>query len=244
MSIYVLVHGAWQGAWCWHRLAPLLEQSGHSVIAPDLPGHGQDFTPVAALSLQAYTERITGVLDTVAEPVVLVGHSLGGMVISQVAETRPERVGRLVYVAAFLPADCQSLADLSRGDTESLLTPNSLRSDNGTTVTLTDAGLRRALYADCRAEDLALARTLLRPEPLAPLGQRARLTPARFGRVPRYYIECLEDRALPPARQRMMQAAQPCRATRSLACGHSPFFSMPEVLVECLDGFPDAIDPL
>jgi pimeloyl-ACP methyl ester carboxylesterase len=212
----------------------LLEGLGHVAIAPDLPGHGVDFTPVAALSLQLYAHRVTAALDAAAEPAVLVGHSLGGMVISQAAEDRPERVQKLVYLSAFLPRDGQSLAELSLGDTGNLLTPNSVPDDQGATIVLRDEGLRRALYADCRDEDLALARALLRPEPLAPLREPARLTAERFGALPRYYIECLDDRALPLPRQRLMHAGQPCLAVFSLACGHSPFFSTPGPLVKYL----------
>ncbi len=243
MGCYLLVHGGWQGAWCWHRLVPLLERAGHEVVAPDLPGHGSDCTPLPSLSLRGYAERVVAALDALPGPAVLVGHSLGGMVISQAAEWRPARVRRLIYLAAFLPGDGQSLADLARGDTENLLTPNSVPSGDGAAVALTDEGLRRALYAGCAAEDLALARRLLRPEPLRPLGEPVRLTPARFGAVPRCYVECLQDRALPLGRQRLMHAAQPCQAVRSLPAGHSPFLSMPETLVECLAGLSDPAEP-
>lgn len=237
MTTYVLVHGGWQGAWCWYRVAPLLERRGHRVLTPDLPGHGLDRTSIGELSLQAYADRIGRTLDEAAEPVVLLGHSLGGMVIAQAAADRPERVALLVYLAAFLPGDGDSLASLAQGDTESLLSPSSVPTADGTAITLRDAGLQPALYADCSAEDLALVRRLIQPEPLAPLAQPLRAPGGPGGplqRIPRAYVECLEDRALPLARQRLMQAARPCRSSVSLPSGHSPFFSMPERLVECL----------
>lgn len=243
VSTFVLVHGGWHGAWCWHRVTLLLERLGHAVVTPDLPGHGGDLTPVGALSLRAYADRISIALDAVAEPAVLVGHSLGGMVISQAAEDRPDKVRALVYLAAFLPGDGQSLNDLAQSDPESLLTPNSVLSDDGTTVSLREYSLREALYADCPDEDFALARRLIRPEPLAPLLEKVRLTAAGAGRVPRFYIECLQDRALPLARQRLMQAAQPCAGVASLRSGHSPFFSVPESLVEYLARFNTMTDP-
>ena len=188
MSTFVLVHGSWHGAWCWHRVTPLLEQLGHAVLTPDLPGHGGDLTPVGALSLRAYADRLGVTIDAAGEGVVLVGHSLGGMVISQAAEDQPGQVRALVYVAGLLPGDGQSLADLTQGDDESLLTPNCVPSDDGATLSVRDGSLREALYADCPDEDLALARRLMRPEPLAPLLQPVRLTAAGAGagRMPRF----------------------------------------------------------
>ena len=244
MSTFILVHGSWHGAWCWHRVTPLLQRLGHTVVAPDLPGHGADVTPVGTLSLQAYADRIGADLDAADEPAVLVGHSLGGLVISQAAEDRPDQVRALVYVAALLPGDGQSLADLAQGDDESLLTPNCVVSHDGLTLSARESCLREALYADCPEDDFALARRLLRPEPLAPLREKVHLTAARAGRVPRFYLECLQDRALSLARQRLMQAAQPCAGVASLRSSHSPFFSAPESLVKYLTRFSAQCDAI
>ena len=85
MSTYVLVHGSWHGAWCWHKIIPLLEQAGHQAIAVDLPGHGRDWTDARDVSLQSYVESVCDILDAQPEPVILVGHSRGGIVVSQTA---------------------------------------------------------------------------------------------------------------------------------------------------------------
>jgi hypothetical protein len=156
------------------------------------------------------------------------------MVIAQAAADRPERVALLVHVAALLPGDGESLAHLLRDETESLLRPHCTIDRRGTVLILADAGLVPALYADCPDEDVALARARTRPEPLAPLGEPLQDPQGRVGRLPRAYVECLDDRALPIARQRLMCAAHPCREVLSLASGHSPFFSMPGRLVEYL----------
>ena len=83
MSTFVLIHGAWLGAWNWNKLTPLLEQAGHRVITFDLPGHGEDHTPVATISLQSYVDRVTQVLDQQPEPVILVAHSMGTDALGQ-----------------------------------------------------------------------------------------------------------------------------------------------------------------
>ena len=77
MSTYVLIHGAWHGGWCWKKVVPLIEKEGHTVVAPDLPGHGEDKRPIAEITLQAYADRVCQILDEQSEPVILAGHSMG-----------------------------------------------------------------------------------------------------------------------------------------------------------------------
>ena len=151
MSDFVLVHGGWQGAWCWYKVVPLLERLGHRVITPDLPGHGRDRTPPEGLTLRRYADRVLDALGESAAPAVLVGHSLGGMVISQAAADRPDLVARLVYVAAFLPTGGQSLADLAWGDAGSILEPNCIVEPPGTAIRLREDALREVFFADCTA---------------------------------------------------------------------------------------------
>ena len=234
MATFVLVHGGWHGAWCWNHVVALLEARGHTAIAGDLPGHGLDRTPASQVSLQGYVSATCSTLDRQRGPVILAGHSMGGIVITQAAEQRPDRISLLIYIAAFLPANGQSLAALAQGDTDSLIPPNSLPTADGLAITLRDAALLEMLYADCPAADVARARTELRPEPLAPLLEPVSTTAGNFGRIPRAYVECQRDRALPLARQRAMQAATPCARVVGMATGHSPFFAAPGTLVEYL----------
>ena len=102
MSHYVLVHGAWEGAWSWEKVVPLLEEKGHQVVTVELPGSSSNRKPVDEVTQYAHVGAVADVFATIEGTVVLVGHSLGGTVISQVAERFPERIQRLVYVTAFL----------------------------------------------------------------------------------------------------------------------------------------------
>src|SRR5580704_8966993 len=88
MSTYVLIHGSWHGAWCWYKITARLEAAGHTVIVPDLPGHGRDWTPPGGITMQDFVNAIVQVLDATAEPVVLVVHSRNGVVATQAAEER------------------------------------------------------------------------------------------------------------------------------------------------------------
>lgn len=228
MAVYVLIHGAWHGAWCWKKVAPLLEERGHTVVAPDLPGRGSDSTPLAELTLQAYVDRVCGVLDAQPEPAVLIGHSMGGAIITQTAEERPDKIRALVYLCAFLPRDGETVLGLAASEPASLVTQNLVVSDDQRSATLRGDSLRDAFYGDCSDEDAAWAASLLVPEALAPATTPLCTTEANWGRVPRIYIETLQDRALPPPLQQRMYTASPCERVITMDTSHSPFLSAPQ----------------
>ena len=100
--------------------------------------------------------------------------------------------------------------------------------------TIEPAALREMFYGECAAEDIALATSRLMPEPAQPLMTPIRVSDRNFGSVPRIYIQCLRDKAVPPALQKKMYDALPCGRVLSLATDHSPFFSAPELLTEHL----------
>ena len=235
MSTFVLIHGGWHGAWCWDRVAPLLEQAGHEVVALDLPGHGEDLTPAVEVTLESYTDRVIGALDALPEPVVLVGHSLGGVVISQAAERRPGKIEKLVYLCALLLPSGKSAIEASQEDGGSVILKNAeVEADLGR-ITLSEAGMREALYHDCPEEDFERARRLISPQPLAPLGTPVEVTGDSFGSVRRTYVHTTQDRVVSPAAQEKMYAELPCEKVVSMATGHLPFFAAPEELAGHLD---------
>jgi len=226
VSTFVLVHGAWHGGWCWHKVVPLLEKEGHKVEAPDLPGHGKDKTPISEITLETYVQSICRILDAQSEPVILVGHSMGGIVITQAAEYRPDRIKMLVYLTAFLLPS----GELLNVGTDSLLTGSMIPSEDQTYSTLRDDAIK-GMYGDCSDEDVALAKSLLVPQASAPVAVPATTTEQNFGRVPRVYIECLLDAIITPSRQKEMYTRLPCKRVISINTNHMPFFSAPEELV-------------
>src|SRR6476620_11163165 len=100
MKTFVLIHGSWHSAWNWHRVVPLLEKAGHQAIAVDLPGMGRDKTPIAEVKMKNTVQALCAFLDDIPGKVILVGHSKNGIMISQVAEYRPGKIEKLVYLAA------------------------------------------------------------------------------------------------------------------------------------------------
>jgi pimeloyl-ACP methyl ester carboxylesterase len=234
MSTYVLVHGSWHGGWCWEKIVPSLTSAGHVVRVPDLPGHGDDKTPIAAINSEGYVVRVSEILESLAEPAILVGHSMGGMVISQVAERQPDKVRALAYVAGFLLSDGQSVLDAAQTDTESLLMPRLEWAADGLSAAVPPASARIAFYGHCEEADVAAATARLCAEPAVPVMTPIHVTDARFGRAHRVYVECSEDRAVSPSLQRAMYAATSCARVVSLATDHSPFYSKPDELAAIL----------
>ena len=231
---FILIHGAWHGAWCWNKVIPLIRAKGHDVEAIDLPGSGMDKTPIPQITLEAYTQKVCNVLDNESKPVVLVGHSLGGLAITQAAELRPDKIATLVYLTAFLLRDGQSRISVRNQDPESMATPNAIYSEDKTYMTFRQEDIKEVFYADCMDQDIARAKALFCAQAVAPLTTPLQLTEENFGRIPKIYIECLKDKAVSPSMQKKMYTATPCQKIISLNTSHSPFFSAPQELADQL----------
>ena len=234
MTTFVLVHGACHGGWCWERIVPLLQARGYKVHAPDLPGLGKDPTPPAHVTLADNVEKICRLLDKIEDPVVLVGHALGGVTIGQVAEARRRKLKALVYVCGLMPPSGTASRDLTAADPDMLFRRSREMSPDGLTYSFARAQVATLFYEDVSPEDRYRAMERLRPQPLSISTTPVTLTEERFGSVPRWYIECTHDNAIRIARQRAMVKAIPCKVI-TMECGHSPFYSSPEELTEHLD---------
>lgn len=231
MSTFALVHGAWHGSWCWEALAPELVESGHDVVAVDLPCSDP------AASFPDYADVVVAALQGHSEDVVLVGHSLAGHTIPLVAARRPLR--RLVYLCALLPVPGRSLRQQVQ-DEPDMFVPgyrDGLEAiDSEGTTRWRDSRLARAtFYADC-ADDLARrAVARLRPQASTPYAQPCPL--ASLPSVPATYVVCADDRIVNPEWSRRT-AASVADSLIELPGGHSPFLSRPldvrDVLLACL----------
>jgi pimeloyl-ACP methyl ester carboxylesterase len=234
MSSFVLIHGSWHGAWCWNKIVPLLTAAGHRVVTPDLPGHGDDRTPISEITMDSYAERVCEAVCRSDEPVILVGHSMGGGAITQAVESCSAGIRLLVYLAAYIPGDGDSVAQQAMLDGESLVNKHVVVDPVTGTAELDAGVVRECFYGDCSAEDVAYALQRLCRDPLTPLTNPLSVRESRQHAVPRVYIECLKDRTLTPAMQREMYTRWHCERIFSLDTSHSPFFSAPELLVDHL----------
>ena len=226
----MLIHGGCHGGWCWDKVVPLLEKEGHTAVAPDLPGHGQEKTPISEVTLQVCAGRVCEVISQQSEPVILVGHSLGGRTISQAAEQCPDKISTLVYLTAALLRNGESSSPVPEGVDTTLLARNLIHADDGTYVTIRDEAIKEIFYHDCTDEDVARAKSMLVPEATVILRTPIKVTDENYGRIPRVYIECLKDKAIVPEEQRLMYTRTPCQRVISMNTAHSPFLSAPKEL--------------
>lgn len=239
MARMVLVHGAFGRAACWDRVVPGLRAAGHDVEAIDLPGAGEDQTPVAEVTLDGYAQRVCEVLAA-GPPAVLVGHSMGGMVITQAASWRPEQIARLVYVAAFVPWDGQSLIDMTRlpegaGDQ---IQANMLVEGDPPVARMSAEGARTARYGCCDEEQVAYALARNSPQALAPFTHPVRLEDPpndAFAALPRAYVMCLQDMAIRPRLQRLMLERAGCDPVIEIDTDHAVWASRPDELAAALN---------
>jgi len=241
MAGFLLIHGAMHGGWCFDAVADILRARGHTVVAPDLPGMGGDEETLRGTTLDGWTDFLLDELRMLRraigrEPLVLAGHSRGGINISAAAEADPSAMDALVYICALMVPNGMSglslRAILPRDEEMEKLIASRPQS---TAATLDpEAGVQ--LFAHRSPPGLAqAAMRRLVAEPMGPLATELQLTPERWGSVPRTYVECLHDRTVTIAQQRKMQELASGAQVVTLDSDHSPFLCVPEALAEALE---------
>lgn len=238
MAKLILVHGTWHGRWTWDKVSPYLTGRGHEVIALDMPGRGNNPAPLENQTFRSYVDTVVDAIDTQEEKVHLIGHSAGGPVISQAAEERPDNVISLIYLCAFLLQNGQTIFEIASNDKGNEIVPAAeFVNDDQTSFRVPPDKAKRPFYSDCSDEDANWAIQQLVPEATEPLNTAVSLTPERYGSIPHYYIQCLQDRAISITAQRQMVAAQPPKIVKVMDSSHSPFLSQVEKLADYFNYF-------
>ncbi|WP_066681158.1 alpha/beta fold hydrolase [Caulobacter sp. CCH9-E1] len=238
MARFILVHGAWHGAWCWSRLETLLQRQGHSAEAIDLPGVGEAAAALGGIGLADCARAIVEAIGN--EPVWLVGHSLGGAAIAAAAAMRPDRVEALVYVAASAPLAGEShLQALGLGPAGAAVPKMIVDAERGVAA-LSRSDRIAAFYSACPdglagwAADRCATWQALGPaaEPLP------RDPPADLAR---FYVQCARDETIPLETQAAMSARLALAGCATLDTDHSPFLSNPAALAEAIAEFEGSL---
>lgn len=208
-DVYVLVHGAWHPESSWNDVKFLLQRSGHTVRTVQLPGLGNDPTPLETVTFQSHVAAVQNLVSQQWRPVILVGHGYGGAVVSQVGENIPNKIKKLVYVSGIMPLNGETVADLALTDTASLVTKYLQVDESGVGAFMTNEHYEQAIFNVALTRD-PLTRwkaknvvAQLRPHPLATLFEPLQLG-SNYDGLSKVYISCLKDQAATPAAQRSM----------------------------------------
>ncbi|MPY30161.1 alpha/beta hydrolase [Streptomyces adustus] len=224
----VLVHGAFADGSSWNGVVTRLRQAGYPVIAPANPLRG----------LASDAEYIHSVLESIQGPVVLVGHSYGGAVISEAAVGDPQ-VKALVYVAAFAPAAGESALDLSNKFPGSTLGPT-LRSVSFPLPgggTGTDEYIKVDKFHDQFAADVPMSVTdqmAATQRPVAASALQEKATKAAWKTIPSWALITTEDRNIPPASQRFMAQRAHANAVE-IKASHAVAVSQPGAVARLVE---------
>ncbi|WP_323127237.1 alpha/beta hydrolase [Marinobacter sp. JSM 1782161] len=237
----VLIHGAWAGSWGWSRVEPLLNAAGYPTLAVDLPGNGQ--TPGPA-TLENFVDVVSTAIGSAK--VVLVGHSGGGVVATQVAEALVDQVYGVVFIAGMMLPSGTGFADLVKPVQQRLphaagIGPHLDWSEEGTVSAVPEAAALDIFLQDLPVEDASTLAARLTPQPESGRAMVPTWSAGRFGRLPRLYIEAAQDRSVILEVQREMQARVPGARRVTLDTGHFPQASAPEAVANAILEFVEAL---
>ena len=240
---YILVHGAGHGAWCWKKVIPFLESKGCNIITPDLPSIGHDTALLANITLDDDVKKVTDAANAADGKVVLIGHSSGGVVISQAAELLgSEKIDKLIYIDAFLPQNGESVLSIAgkiNESTKDVSSSNSAEprpellifSEDKKSCKWNPELVEQIFYHDCSPEDVDFAKARLSWQAVATLATPAHLSDSNYGAIKKYYILCTQAKDMDKS---ILTSYVHCEKVYELPSSHSPFFSMPEKLVDII----------
>ena len=231
---FVLVHAAWHGAWSFDKTKKILEESGAKVITFDLPGHGKDQTAIKDISLEAYVQKVKDEILKLDEPVVLVGHSLAGFVVSQVAEEIPDKIEKLVFIAAMIPYEGKTVFDIVNADIESQLLQNLIFAEDKSWATVNEETLKNVVYNKASTEQIAEAAPNLVHQATQPFFAAVETSANAFGKIDKTYIVCEHDKILSPTAQRNLIEQIGISKSLTLSTGHVPNVENPDALAQAI----------
>ncbi|MEZ4773350.1 MAG: alpha/beta fold hydrolase [Bacteroidia bacterium] len=223
---YVLVHGAWSDESAWGFVRNDLAKNANVVVV-NLPAHGADNTYGAGIGLNDYVKTVSDAINQQSGKVILVGHSMAGQIISQVAENMPEKIDKLIYVAAYLPKNGEDITTLAKKDNTSKTGPALEFNADYSLATIKKEVVHDHICADCPDYMKDVLVKYHRAEPVKALNDKATLSKA-FASVPKYYISTTKDEVVPyTLQQQMIKDNGTIKKVYELPTSHLPFVVMP-----------------
>jgi len=235
MKHYILVHGAWEGSWTWDSTQPVLESYGHTVTTVDLPGTANNKQDISQVTMDSYVQTVVDAINQLDHEVILVGHSLAGAVISQVAEQIPEKIEKLIFATAFLLKNGDSVIEAMQRDPDGEFLPKLTFSEDQTSVTASAQTWRDIAFHDVDEKKIRHALPLVdNAQSTEPFAAKVSVSEDKFGSVPKIYIRTALDKMVSPRLQQEMINSWKVDQIHVLPSGHFPTLSMPERLAELM----------
>ena len=238
----LLVHGAAHTSKCWQLLEPELKSRGFEPYALTLPGHTPKTGNGWRITMKRYAQALCEAARVAGGSIPVVGHSMGGMVMTEATETEPSLFSKLIYLTALLPPkkgvkESRNVVNMMKGASSNNELPGS-----GVPILYPLAGTAmiektRAVaqfYSAINPELQSQFINNLTPQPIRPMFSEVMWTAEKTGKVSRAYIECTEDRAVSIERQREWQRNGEIKEIYTLKCGHSAFAEIPAELAKCI----------
>lgn len=242
MANFVLVHGAWHGAWCWSRVLPILRTDGHTASAVTLTGVGERAHLLSReITLQTHINDVVNLIEAEElQDVVLVGHSYAGMVVTEAADrlvaTQPNRLRHLVYLDASVPKPGEAWGDKHPEATRSA------RIAAAAAHPLNALMPPDASVFGLEGADAAWVNRRQTPHPFGPYTDAVQFDMARLGALPRTFIDCVNPplATINASRERARSSATwdghwlPKAKLVVMDTGHDPMVSAPAELADIL----------
>jgi pimeloyl-ACP methyl ester carboxylesterase len=232
-STIVIIHGAWSSASDWKHVTEDLIAGGNQVISINLPGHGSDNTAITGISLKLYIDEVKKAIGD-KQNIVLVAHSFGGIVGSQVAEQIAPQIKKIIYIAAYVPKNGESLLSIAQTDGESHIGKNLIVDEKAGIATVRKEVVADVFMADAPTQVADYVSNNIRPEPLAPLATPVTLTDAKFGKINKVFVHSLNDHTIGYILQQKMVKDAGIQRLYSLPSSHTPFVMFPHVLAQII----------
>jgi putative intracellular protease/amidase len=230
---YVLVHGAWADESAWGFIRNDLAKNANVEVV-NLPAHGADNTWGNLVTLNDYVKTVTNTINKQSGKVILVGHSMAGVVVSQVAENIPNKIDKIIYVSAYLPKNGEDLLSLSKKDAQSKVGGALEFATDYKTASIKKDMIAPSVCADCPDYMKEVLVKYHRAEPATPLGEKVTLT-AKFASVPKYYIHTTNDLAVGYDLQKMMVKNNgTVKKTFEMQTSHLPFVVQPKAFLDII----------
>lgn len=239
---FVLIHGAWAASWVWDNLRAVLESRGFAVLTPDMPGNSRNPATPDQANMAGCLRAVQTACADVSGPLVIVGHSGGGVIATQVAEVMAERVVGVAYIAGMMLPSGLGFAELAAEAQKTHpeaagIWPHLQWSTDRQSSTVPPQAVCEVFLQDLPREQSMAAAQLFCAQPEGTRALVCEWTPERFGQLPRLYIEARQDNSVVLPVQRRMQQLVPGAKVVSLNTGHVPQVSATDAVAEALLAF-------